>query len=111
MQLNAWYMSTSANSYTEVTKEFKLLTCEDPYADLVHWLHQLAVLNVRLSCNRTSYSKDDLQMVSHVIHKLPREKYGQFISHHEIQGYSNTLSMISRKKSESIGNPRSEPMR
>ena len=62
---------------------------EDPYADPEPWIVSLVLLNARLGAISRNYLRDDMQLISHVLMKLPKELYGLFITTYQVQGFTS----------------------
>ena len=64
------------------------LELEDLHTNPSLWIHKLHNMNTALGAIDTAYKKADIIMVSHILHKLPKVTYQQFMEHHELQGYT-----------------------
>ena len=56
---------------------------EDNKEDPQKWIARLTVLNAKLTKIRTAYTRDTVQMISHILPRLPQE-YKAFVTHFNV---------------------------
>ena len=92
------YEPMDVEAYTRINQEFESCTMEDPYEDPEIWLTQMIGLNVKMGNIDKSYFKSEVIFISHVMNKLPRGTYEQFITAYQLQGQSSlTLYQFQNK--------------
>src|SRR6476646_2017624 len=86
--LVAKYKPQTIDEYARLNSQLESTELDDPYEDPEVWFTNILKLNSRLASIKASYGKEDLQIISHVLSKLPRELYELFITNYEINGFS-----------------------
>ena len=86
--LIAQYKPMTIDEYARLNSELENLELDDPYDDPEVWFSNILKLNTRLTAIKQSYGREDLQIISHVLSKLPRDLYKLFITNYEINGYT-----------------------
>src|SRR5687768_16178689 len=80
------YDPSDVAAFTRPNQEFEMADLEDPYGDPEPWIVNLMFLNARLEAINNNYLRDDMQLISYVLMKLPKELYGLFITTYQVQG-------------------------
>ena len=70
-RLNTKYAVTSPGAYTLLAQELESYTMENTKEDLDEWIARLMAINSHLAAIGATYRKNDLQMISHIMHRLP----------------------------------------
>src|SRR5688500_6638572 len=83
------YDPSDVAAFTRLNQEFEMADLNDPYDDPEPWIVNLVSLNARLGAISNNYLRDDMQLISHVLRKLPTELYGLFITTYQDQGFTN----------------------
>ena len=83
------YQPKTMDEYARLSNQMEQLKMDDPYEDPEKWISDLLRLNARLKAIKTTYGKEDVQIMSHILSKLPRHLYELFITNYELQGYSS----------------------
>jgi hypothetical protein len=92
------YEPTDVEAATAITQEMDLCEMEDFYGDPGPWITQLQTLNLRLTSMTGNYVRSDVQIISQVLNKLPKELYDPFIISIETQGYTQlSLDQFKRR--------------
>ena len=89
--LCARYKPTTVDAYTQITREMENCTLENPDEDPEPWMQRLDRLNMRLATiggPSVDYSKNEIQMIDHIIKKLPVMNYRHFTTVYGIGGMS-----------------------
>ena len=88
--LNIKYAATSPDAYTQVAQELENCTLESSKEDPDEWIARLMAINARLGSIGATYRKNDLEMISLIMHRLPQDTYKDFINFMNMAGYSAT---------------------
>lgn len=96
--LIAQYKPMTMDEYARLNSELENLELDEPYEDPEFWFSNILKLNTRLTAIKQSYGREDLQIISHVLNKLPKDLYELFITNYEINGYTSvTLHAFQNK--------------
>ena len=69
--LNDMYKPKTMDEYARLNSQLENLELDDPYDDPEVWFSNIQKLNTRLSSIKASYGREDLQIISHILSKLP----------------------------------------
>ena len=95
------YEPTDVEAATAITQEMDLCEMDNFYGDPGPWITQLQTLNLRLTAMGGNYVKTEIQIISQVLNKLPKDLYDPFITSIETQGYSQiSLDQFERRLKE-----------
>jgi len=97
------YDPTDVSAFTRLNQELQMAELEDPYGDPEPWIVNLVSLKARLGVISQNYLRDDMQLISYVLMKLPKELYGLFITTYQVQGFTSITLLSSDPSLESIG--------
>ena len=92
------YKPRTMDEYARLNSQFENTELDDPYDDPEVWFSTLLQLNNRLAAIKPAYGREELQIISHVLSKLPRELYKLFITNFEINGYSKVSLHVFQTK-------------
>ena len=65
------YKPNTMDEYARLNSQLENLELDDPYDDPEVWFSNILKINTRLSSIKASYGREDLQIISHVLSKLP----------------------------------------
>ena len=82
------YKPKTMDEYARLNSQLENLELDNPYDDPEVWFSNIQQINSRLIAIKPSYGREDLQIISHVLSKLPRDLYELFITNFEINGFS-----------------------
>src|SRR5688572_1485184 len=66
------YKPSTVEAYSQISWDFENCIMETQDKDLEEWMQKLDQYNARLHAIRATYARDDVQMIQHVLNKLPK---------------------------------------
>src|SRR5688572_11995025 len=66
-------------AYNQIMRDMENCILEEPKANPEPWMQQLNQYNARLQAIQTTYARDNVQMIQHILNKLPKALYLSFI--------------------------------
>ena len=88
--LCARYEPSTVEAYNQISRDFENCVMETPDEDPEEWMQELDRYNARLHSIRATYARDDVQMIQHILNKLPKTLYRPFTTTIMIQTTSTS---------------------
>src|SRR5215207_1827027 len=96
--LKAKYSPSQVEDYARLSSDFQQCELDDPYEDPEVWIVRLININTQLGSINKTYLHDDVQMVIHILNKIPKELYGHFRQSYQIQSITGLTMAILQTK-------------
>ena len=87
--LTARYQPNTIKEYGQLREEMESYDMEDPYDNPELLINRIMRTNARLAVIKSSYGLDDVQIMTMVLGKLPKDLYETSITNIELNGYTS----------------------
>lgn len=76
------------DKFTRLNSQLENTELDDPYDYPEVWFSNILQTKASLASIKLTYGKDDMQIISHVLSKVPHDLYKLFISNYEINVFT-----------------------